>query len=705
MPQLVRAVSLGLLLLFVSASQATSISRESAVASDGSWGPAVSVGDYMYTVGTRFDLDRFGRPTPTGTFTVVDVSDRENPHPIAEISLSSCASPDPSSAPTHDNGTIFFGCFMRGINAVDVRNPTVPVNLGLLSRSSDSFLGLHAAEGWLYLADLSSGLRIFNASTPSALVEVGTLPTVSGFAVHARGDLLYVVSSDALVVVDIANRSRPVELTRLPLQAGGVSIHATDSRLYLARGSGFTREGGVDIVDISVPTAPRYLGTALQGEFAADVAGGDDVIFVLQDRGVVRAADVSDPAAPKTLGAYLTFREARSIELVDGLVRTGSRDGIEFIDVAVPAWPTQVGVLPMQGPLLAVSVEGTTAFLADGSFGMRVVDLSAPELPVEIATYQTPYGSADVDVSNGIAYLASGDVYRLDVSDPTNPSRVRRIRGGRFTLGIDLVGSFAYLIGSEGLRIFDFSDPTPPLLVGSVDLPGSSSSVAISGEIAVVASPDPDAGLLLVDISDPSAPVLTHILPQLTSRAVDVAGDVAYVATKDMGLQLVDLANPAQSPVSPGLAIVESSDHISVHGDYAYYGSTILDVSTPLAPRVVGAFPTAGWVSGVAPLDDLTVYVGRGLEIVDLGPEYRRPLEVRIDIRPGKKRNKLRTNSRGLLAVAILGGPELNVRDVDASGLRFGPNEATAVRNGVSMPRSIRDLHITTYRWCGKRSL
>jgi hypothetical protein len=58
-------------------------------------------------------------------------------------------------------------------------------------------------------------------------------------------------------------------------------------------------------------------------------------------------------------------------------------------------------------------------------------------------------------------------------------------------------------------------------------------------------------------------------------------------------------------------------------------------------------------------------------------------LPVFIDIKPGNKRNKINPRSRGRIWVAILSGTEFYPLRIDIPTVRFGPDEAEAIRHRV----------------------
>ena len=112
-----------------------------------------------------------------------------------------------------------------------------------------------------------------------------------------------------------------------------------------------------------------------------------------------------------------------------------------------------------------VAVSGITVYVADGpSGGLRVVDVSDPNSPTEVGSYDTPGWANDVAVAGTIVYVADWN---------------------------------------SGLRVVDVSNPTSPTEVGSYDTPGNAQGVAVAGTTAYIA--DGYGGLRVVDVSNPSS--------------------------------------------------------------------------------------------------------------------------------------------------------------------------------------------------------
>jgi len=262
---------------------------------------------------------------------------------------------------------------------------------------------------------------------------------------------------------------------------------------------------------------------------------------------------------------------------IDGMATVTASVAGFSVDSAVTVQsfaPVALSFLDLKGSPLAVAVEGAFAYVAMGSGGLKVVDISDPENPF-VARRVSPYvpppflsyrPALDVAVQGSVAYVATGGLSILDVADPPLASQI----GYLSSLGVGEVsavvarGSRVYAGGAAGLAVVDVTDPTTPVVLGSVATPAGVEDVAVTGDVAVVATLL--EGVQIVDLSNEADPAIvgsTHMRPGVSasggsSQAVGVAarGSLALVADGGGGwalggLKLVDFADPA-NPVVAG---------------------------------------------------------------------------------------------------------------------------------------------------------
>jgi hypothetical protein len=150
---------------------------------------------------------------------------------------------------------------------------------------------------------------------------------------------------------------------------------------------------------------------------------------------------------------------------------------------------------------------------------MYIVDISNPQQPVLAISvdFPQPTWSYGVCVSGHRAYLAggTGGLHVLDVTNPLSPTYAGSVvkKGisdpGPFTSdslwadGVFVSGSYAYVADTDGLQIIDITDFQNPILVSSVDIPPhGASDVYVSGSYAYVTADVFEGKLYIIDVSE-----------------------------------------------------------------------------------------------------------------------------------------------------------------------------------------------------------
>ncbi|MDO8880914.1 MAG: cell wall-binding repeat-containing protein [Coriobacteriia bacterium] len=331
---------------------------------------------------------------------------------------------------------------------------------------------------------------------------------------------------------------------------------------------------------------------------------------------------------PLLLGTYDTLGYAYGVAVsgTTAYVADGSY-GLRIIDVSDPAAPAILGTYDTPAWAYDVAVSGTTAYVADHESGLQVIDVSDPAAPELVGTYDTPNIARAVAVSGTTAYVADTDsgLQIIDVSDSTSPAFLGTYDTDSYARGVAVSGTMAYVAdGIYGLQVIDVSDPAAPALLGACDTPDWAWSVAVSGTTAYVA--DDNSGLQVIDVSDPAAPALvgTFDTPG-EARSVAVSGTTAYVADYDSGLQVIDVSDPAAPTLlgtcdTPGGALsVAVSGTTAYVADYAS-GLQVIQGAEFDPPALLSTYDTPGVALGVA-VSGTTAYVAdyaSGLQVIDV---------------------------------------------------------------------------------------
>ena len=279
--------------------------------------------------------------------------------------------------------------------------------------------------------------------------------------------------------------------------------------------------------------------------------------------------------------------------------------GLRVLDVSDPNSPSEVGSYDTAGLAHEVYVSDSYAYVADGYDGLHILDVSNPDVPLEVGSYDTAGGSLlypgcayGVYASGSYAYVAAGyeGLRIIDVSDPSSPSEVGFYdTPGYASTGVHVSGSYAYVVDGGGLYMIDVSEPSSPKKVGLYDTPKYLRDVYVSGSYAYVLSAY--NGLYIIDVSDPSSPSEVGLFdPTRGGLEVYVSGSYAYVVD-GYKLRIIDISDPV-FPVEVGYCNPRGDAWgLYVSGSYAYlatgyYGLSIVDISDPSSPAEVGFYET-----------------------------------------------------------------------------------------------------------------
>ena len=172
-----------------------------------------------------------------------------------------------------------------------------------------------------------------------------------------------------------------------------------------------------------------------------------------------------------------------------------------------------------------------------------------------------------VALSYPAAYLAESDsgVTVVDVSDPANPTLVRRLDTGTWARDVHVSGNLLFAVDTT-VRVYSLADPLDPVPVGTYDPAGTPLRVHVKGDRAFVACGA--SGLDIVDVSDPSAPQLLGTIDEWAScqhATASASGDTAFLAAGTEGLTILDVHDPTAPEEIGTRDTIASAGHVLFH--------------------------------------------------------------------------------------------------------------------------------------------
>ena len=167
----------------------------------------------------------------------------------------------------------------------------------------------------------------------------------------------------------------------------------------------------------------------------------------------------------------------------------------------------------------AVAVANRLAYIADGTTGLKIFDVSEPSRPVLKGTFTVKSQSVvNVTVNGTLAYanasnyyeghqVLGGGTYVLDVKNPAAPRQLSYIKssGSLGDIGCAVSGSRLFITstgGNEGeffcgLSMVDLTNPSAPVLKDTYPLGRDGGGMSLSGNFAAVSHGESGVKILI----------------------------------------------------------------------------------------------------------------------------------------------------------------------------------------------------------------
>jgi hypothetical protein len=349
------------------------------------------------------------------------------------------------------------------LSVFDISNPSQPMLLATYTPNDWQSYTVHIATSgdYVYVATGLNRMDILNVSNPSNPQLVASHET-SEFPLYSRIYWMAIVGNRAFLaagrkgfeILDISNPTSPIYI------GGKTNTGLTSaSRVMVIGERAYLKGDNLVIIDVQQPTAPRLL--ANYSPYVADMFVQEDVLYTVEAEGGLHILDISIPTHPKTIGQYDTSGESYGVTVQDSIayVADGSV-GLLMLDVTNPADIKLLGRYvydeATMGLAASVQVSGTIAYVADtqrddGPTGLRMIDVANPTTPELLGYYATSSSVLNILLEGDKAFVSTQrhGILVLNIYDPANPELREQIKMPRTTTNMQKIDNILHIANTD----------------------------------------------------------------------------------------------------------------------------------------------------------------------------------------------------------------------------------------------------------------
>lgn len=558
----------------------------------GTIGDVAFDGTYAYVASNEFGL------------AVVDLNEPSNPSLLGTLGASDL--PAGSEFVTQvDSQTVVTSGGSHPLRRIDVSDPSAPV---IEQTEFTAYRGIAHRDGYLFAG----------ANSVLDVLDVDSLESVASLSIPARdvidlapyhNDHMAVIGARTLSIVNVSNPFAPqvVGSLTLPLSLSdrfGLGEGASGDPVLVVGSSLSTQ---MVMVDVSVASAPQQLGTRTLAGRVRGVSGEGSVVVVGTEQRTY-LVDMSVPSAPEF--ASTLFEPSEVVSMRDGLLLRGASAAMKVAEVNA-AVSTDLATLDTNsGTREAVATDGELIAVGGPSIATRFLRKNGDSGIEDLGSVLI--AARDLELFDGVAYIASGS--RLEIVDPLTGDVINSVSTRAWGLEKVQANGKTWLFVaamSDGVELYDLSDPESPLFVASADVSGNAQMRQITAHARADGTLVAAAGtsfneVEVFDFSNFDAPAhlggfFVGVVQGLASRD----GVLAVSGGTQQFVYLYDMNSPSISDPVQLSRITVNATGLAFEGSLlsvttGLFGMSVYDTSDVNTPQAVGEAMTVSNSTTVA---------------------------------------------------------------------------------------------------------
>ena len=298
---------------------------------------------------------------------------------------------------------------------------------------------------------------------------------------------------------------------------------------------------------------------------------------------------------------FINAGPCRESKIINNYAYVGCQYGLMILDISDTSNPFVVGSYQTPSACVSIDILGIIAILACGNDGLFVLNISNPNNPVLLSTFDLQnqfFNASKIKIYGNIAFVrgAINKLFIIDISDVNNLNLLAYDESMYYR---DFVvdGDFIYAV-KDDLYIIDISQIDNPILFSSLDCCYNGYTIEKNNNYLYIGA---DGELKIINASNPSDPFVVNILDDLQSTPYNILIDNNTMYISSMGLTTLDISDPENPNILsefdyPGSRISKKNDIIiisrMIDNYLAYNGIGIINVEDPCNMNLVSELKT-----------------------------------------------------------------------------------------------------------------
>jgi len=389
------------------------------------------------------------------------------------------------------------------------------------------------------------------------------------YEIVIQNNVAWVASGySGLTAYDVSDPLSPVPFFTYNVSGSMRGVAITDSLLYTANSF-----SGIMVFDIS--SLPQVELLSSTPTFSAgsylDIQGNLLAVSMLNQGFCLY--DISEPAAPDSLGWFYADWANRNTVLKDGLAFHCNLFDFYIVDISNPQQMNLKANIELSDISQYVYYWENHLFIDATSRSIMAVDVTDPDQAVKVAQIDGGVGHYTIHVKDDLLFTNNFHWLKVyDVSDPSTPVYLNTLEASTTINCVLKDNNLLFVSDYDSLQVFNIADVYNPVLLSIYPYDGVEEMTSKSNYLYCVTH----WGFFILDFSDPTNLNLLSSTDEMSMTSMVVKDTLAYVVSSnyssmaERSLKVFNIKNPSSVFLETSRDPGREFEHVALEGDYLY---------------------------------------------------------------------------------------------------------------------------------------